>query len=418
MGIDGLQPFIIKTCGELIVHMLSLQNIEGKKIGIDLLNYLHKLIVVGTGVSFRYTNGLNDVITISTALTLYFKLLNTIVSFGGLPVSIFDGTATELKQDTQSNRVYLAEQNINKQLEAEDRIEELEKELKLIEEDEGLDEQERAVQVLKKSQEIQELKIVRVKAAQASIKPSHEDLRKVKRFLTGMGLPYIQAEGEAEKEGSRLVKNGVLWALLTSDGDAFAHGCRIVIKEVYSDPSEMAKRKKNGEPYVSFTHMKVMILDEILDGMKLSYRSFVDFCVMNGNDYCKNAPGFGSVANYQLIRHFKGLDDMPDEVDINLLKDTKSKKEKKPKIFSKWNLRCTEGKDYRHVRREFLEGIEHTDITKLIPCETHIDIIQELTTIKSSELEAYLKAHNIIFSRKEWISTTFPYYELYPKCYE
>lgn len=438
MGVDGLQPFIIKKCGQGIIHILSLSTVKDKKLGLDLLNIFHKFVVVGAGTSINLTDDPDNAITINTALQLYFLVLYSLVYFGALPISIFDGNASEMKRDTQENRSMLVEQNSNKQMEAEDRISELEKEIKKIknnddemyadqDEEEELDEKEikrmrqikKDKEILNLTQEIYELKEVRKRAIQAGIKPTQDDLLKVKKFLNGLGLPYIQAEGEAEKEGSRLVKLGQLWGLMTNDGDAFAHGCTLVIREIFSDPKEQARRKKEGLPYVPYTHMKVMILEEVLVGLRLSYTSFRDFCVMNGNDYCKNVVGFGSVANYALILKYKTLDDMPDEVDMDTIKDIDGKniRGKKGKTYSKWHLRCKEGKDYRHVIREFSEGIEHTDLTKLVPSESDISIIQEITVIKSEKLENYLNAHNIIFEKKSWISTGIPYYELYPECF-
>ena len=99
-----------------------------------------------------------------------------------------------------------------------------------------------------------------------------------KRLLEIIGIPYIQATGEAEPCAARLCGIDYIDAVMTEDSDAFAHGCSTVL--CFKD------NKIISETFIEYR------LDDILKTLDMSFARFQDLCILLSCDYNQRVKGY------------------------------------------------------------------------------------------------------------------------------
>ena len=110
-------------------------------------------------------------------------------------------------------------------------------------------------------------------------------------MLRLMGVPVIQAPGEAQAQCSYLNKVGKIDAVCTEDTDSLVFGTQILIREI--------NNKK--QPVCEVTRQKV------LNGLDLTEDEFIDMCILCGCDYASKIEGIGPVKAYKFIKDHKNL---------------------------------------------------------------------------------------------------------------
>ncbi|CDJ44164.1 flap endonuclease-1, putative [Eimeria tenella] len=137
-----------------------------------------------------------------------------------------------------------------------------------------------------------------------SVRVTREQNEDVKRLLLLLGLPLLQAPGEAEAQCAALARAGKVWAAATEDADALTFGAPILLRNLtFSDSSSSSSSSAaaaaaggRGQPVVSIH------LDAVLQQLQLSMDQFIDFCILCGCDYCSSIKGVGPRTAYQWIR--------------------------------------------------------------------------------------------------------------------
>ena len=99
---------------------------------------------------------------------------------------------------------------------------------------------------------------------------------KTKKLFDLMGIIYISANCEAEHYCSKLCNLNLVDGVVSEDMDTIACGSKLVIRN-------FTNRDDYAESY---------LLDEILYDLNLSYISFIDLCIILGNDYNHRPRGF------------------------------------------------------------------------------------------------------------------------------
>lgn len=120
-------------------------------------------------------------------------------------------------------------------------------------------------------------------------------------LLHELGVPYIQAYGEADKLAAALCIEGQVAAVYSKDTDNLVYGCPLVISEIVKDK------------------FKCVRLDYVLTGLKFSHIQFVDLCIMSGCDYNTNIPRVASLTAFKLITDHKSIDHLPTKYDPTCL---------------------------------------------------------------------------------------------------
>lgn len=110
----------------------------------------------------------------------------------------------------------------------------------------------------------------------------------IKHLLDIMGIPWIQARGEADPQCARLTRapHRLAWAVISDDGDMLTFGARRMIRELDSRSNAAV----------------VITLSAVLRELNLTQSQFVDLCILMGCDYCPTIKGIGPVGALALVR--------------------------------------------------------------------------------------------------------------------
>lgn len=156
------------------------------------------------------------------------------------------------------------------------------------------------IAVKKKQSEINELTQKLESLNKRNIRVTSENIEDLKSMLTLMGVPYIEADGEAEQLCCLMSRNGLVDVVLSQDSDTLPFQSNLTWREVPKNVRE--KRGKN--VYEEYN------LERILKDMELSYTQFLDMCIMCGTDHIERVPRLGPVSAYRQIVDKKSIEDI------------------------------------------------------------------------------------------------------------
>ena len=98
---------------------------------------------------------------------------------------------------------------------------------------------------------------------------SSGDKDEIKRFLYAAGILFLTATGEADDLLAYLCRNGTLQGVVSTDMDMLARGVPLLVIPETADASVLTEIR----------------LGDVLSGLQLQYRQFVDACMLMGSDY-------------------------------------------------------------------------------------------------------------------------------------
>ena len=113
-------------------------------------------------------------------------------------------------------------------------------------------------------------------------------------MLRLMGIPVIQAPGEAEAQCSYMCKNGKVDAVCTEDTDCLVFGATTMVRDL--------NHKK--EPLTEINRERVMA------DLGLTEDEFIDMCILCGCDYASKIEGVGPVKAYKFIKEFSSIENI------------------------------------------------------------------------------------------------------------
>ena len=252
MGIKNLNRFLRTECKDSI-KLISLKELSGKKIVIDISIYLFK---------YAADNCLIENIYLMLSVFRYYNII---------PIFVFDGKTPNEKKE-------LIEKRKENKLEAENEYKILKNKL---EETNELDEIEK--QEIINNMDLLKRKFVTIKK---------NDFDNVKKIIIAYGATYYDAVGEADELCALLTIKGKVWACLSEDMDMFVYGCPRVIR------------------YLSLLNHTTVLYEQkgILENLGVTQKELREICVISGTDYNiynndsnnKNSPTL-----YNTLKYFK-----------------------------------------------------------------------------------------------------------------
>lgn len=247
MGIHKLNKFITSECHSAI-KQISLKELSGKKIVIDISIYIFKYSIDGCLIENMYL------------MLSLFKYYNII------PIFVFDG-----KRPTEKKE--LLEQRREDRVKIKNEYDILKCKLDSIE---LVDEEKQEVL---NSMHLLSKKLVIIKK---------EDFENVKKLITSFGNIYYEAPGEADELCAYLCIKGKVWGCLSEDTDMFVYGCPRVIR------------------YLSLLNNSAVVYDqkEILNILNITQQNLREICVLSGTDY-NIKKNYKSLTLYQSVSLFK-----------------------------------------------------------------------------------------------------------------
>ena len=279
MGIKGLNK-IIKRVAPQALKEKSIYEYRNSRIAIDSSILLYK---------YRYASNDSE----DSHLHGFVQRACFYLKRGILPVFVFDGAPPNAKQQVLDKRV-------KQKIKIEERIHQL------------------IITSELHTESIQE-EISKLSKQITYVTKSHR--QECKYLLRLLGIPIIEAIGEAEATCATLQKKGIVDYTFTEDTDALTFGAPKVLRSA---------RKLE----------KVLEVDlqEMLNSMQLDMDQFIDFCILCGCDYSPTIPKIGPVTSLALVQEHKNMENI-----LNLLPD-------------KYNI--PENFNYETARRLFKQEIE------------------------------------------------------------
>ncbi|XP_020639897.3 flap endonuclease GEN homolog 1 [Pogona vitticeps] len=118
-------------------------------------------------------------------------------------------------------------------------------------------------------------------------------LKECLEMLEYLGVPWVQAAGEAEAMCAYLNASGVVDGCLTNDGDAFLYGARTIYRNFTMNLKD--------------PHVDCYLMTAVEEKLGCSRESLIGLAVLLGCDYLpKGVPGIGKEQSLKLIRTLKG----------------------------------------------------------------------------------------------------------------
>lgn len=228
MGIKNLNKFLREQAKESI-NIISLTELSGKKIAIDISIYMYKYASEG---------GLIENIYLMLSVFRHHNII---------PIFIFDG-----KPPTEKKELLLKRKEDKQKAECE--YNKLKNQLSTG----NINNEE-------KQEIINNIDLLKKKF----IYINKKDIEDVKILIRSYGATYYDAHGEADELCALLVIKNKVWACLSEDMDMFVYGCTRVLR------------------YLSLLNHTVILYDtkEILNKLGISQKELREICVLSGTDY-------------------------------------------------------------------------------------------------------------------------------------
>ncbi|WP_340818101.1 flap endonuclease-1 [Methanolobus sp. WCC4] len=257
---------------------ITYEELSGKVIAIDAYNTIYQFLS-----AIRQRDG--SLLTDSSGnpvshLTGLFSRTSKLRESNIKPVFIFDGKPPEMKKETLEKRKECKE---NAALNYE------------IAKDEG---------------NLEDMK----KYAQGTSRITPDILDSSKRILELMGIPWIQAESEAEAQAAFMVSQGDADLVGSQDYDVFLFGAEDVVRNLGST----GKRKVPGQnKYVAKTPEHIS-LSSSLEELDLSREQLIDLAICIGTDFNEGMHRVGAKTALKLIRKHGDVNTVISEEDRDI----------------------------------------------------------------------------------------------------
>ncbi len=244
---------------------ISLDELQGKKIAFDSYNILYQFLSAirqRDGTPLKDSNG-----NITSHLSGIFYRTVNLLEAGVKPVFVFDGTAPELKKETQDNRKKIKEGAKEKYDKAVS---------------DGDEESAR-----KYAQQVSHL--------------SGEMISETKELIKAMGLPIVQAVGEGEGEAAYMAKKGMVYAVASQDYDALLFGTPFLIRNL----TISGRKKLPGRDIYTEIKPEIISLADVLNSHGIDIDQLINAAILIGTDFNVGIKGIGPKKSLDLVKNYR-----------------------------------------------------------------------------------------------------------------
>lgn len=246
----------------VVAQDIELASLKTKKVAIDAYNTLYQFLSIirqRDGTPLMDSKG-----RVTSHLSGLFHRTINLMEAGIKPCFVFDGQAPELKADVQEQRRAI---------------------------------KEKATKEHKKALEKGDIEEAR-KWGQQTSRLTKEMVSESKKLLSAMGLPYVQAIGEGEAQAAWMVKEKMVYAVVSQDYDSLLFGAPLLVRNL----SVGGKRKLPGkQAYVTVKPQKISLIDTLND-LKIVKEQLIKLAILLGTDYNKGVKGIGPKKALEIVR--------------------------------------------------------------------------------------------------------------------
>ena len=231
---------------------ITFKDLQGRVVSIDAFNTLYQFLSTIRQKDGRPLSDVNGNITSHLSGILYRN--SSMIEKDINPIYVFDGTPSELKQETINQRRQTREESEKKWKEA-------------------LAENNTA-----------EAK----KYAMRSSKLSPYIIESSKKLLTMMGIPYVEANGEGEAQAAYLVQNGDAWAVASQDYDCLLFGAKRVVRNLAINSN--------------LGNLEYYNLKNVLEKLDITREDLINMGILIGTDFSEGLKGVGAKTALKLAK--------------------------------------------------------------------------------------------------------------------
>ena len=263
-----MTPIIVKKT-------IRLRDLRGKSLGVDANNMLYQFLALirtpdGTPLKDSYEN-----IT-SHLAGLMYRSTRLIHDYDLDLVLVFDGKPSSLK-----------EQEILKRREL----------------------REKATLEWKKALKAGDYATAFSKAVMTSrlTKPMVDD---AKRLLQLLGIPFVQAPGEAEAQTAYMAMRGDVWASSSRDYDSLLFGAPRLLRYLTISGREFLPSKRIFRPLKP----ELINLKRFLSHYGITRKQLIDLAILIGTDFNGGIRGIGPKTALKLMKKHGGIENLPEGI--------------------------------------------------------------------------------------------------------
>jgi 5'-3' exonuclease len=132
------------------------------------------------------------------------------------------------------------------------------------------------------------------KSKLANLYPTKTDVAKLKKLFTIYGVPFFQADTEADVLCAQMCKTGLVDGVISCDTDFLVYGCPFLITNI-SNVTGICK---------------VYYLEEVLSTLGLQMSQFIDMCILCGCDYSSKISKVAVFTAYNFIVKHKTIENV------------------------------------------------------------------------------------------------------------
>ena len=319
MGIKDLKTLIRKHSPNGIATR-NLSHYANKTVAIDTSIYFYRFLAYGNHLSG------------------FVRQILLLLENGITPLYIFDGKPPDEKYEVINERKIKKEKSLALK-------EQIEKKLDITDDP-------NEIKMLQKQLFDINRKLIWV---------SPEHISSAKELFRLFGVPYLDADGEAEILCAKMCQRGLVQACLSEDTDLLPNGACIFINNFK----------------VSYKYIQEFNLGNILKDMGLTMEQFVDLCILCGCDYTCKIEGLAKDGAYTMIKKYVNIEGI-----INYIKYYNKKTGKQKYIVP-------ENFNYQRAREIFCTPMEELVdpgliVTKLKPI--HSDSLKNFVEMNCDRL--------------------------------
>ncbi|CAB3408030.1 unnamed protein product [Caenorhabditis bovis] len=264
MGIKGLSQ-VIADNAPTAIKINEIKAFFGRKVAIDASMCLYQFLIAVRQDGSQLQS--EDGETTSHLMGMFYRTIRMIDN-GIKPVYVFDGKPPDMKSGELEKRT------------------------------ERRADAEKALTEAKEKGDSKEVE----KFERRLVKVTKQQNEEVKKLLSLMGVPIVEAPCEAEAQCARLVKSGKVYGTATEDMDALTFGSTVLLRHMlYSEAKKMP--------------IKEITLSRVLEEMHLSEDQFIDMCILLGCDYCGTIRGIGPKKAVELIKQHHDIETILENID-------------------------------------------------------------------------------------------------------
>lgn len=126
-------------------------------------------------------------------------------------------------------------------------------------------------------------------------KPQQNDYDNLRATFCSMSIPYVDAIADGEQTCVLLCNLGFADVCVSDDTDPICFGAPITLLNLESNNRKTMPTQE-------------VVLKKVLSGLGMTMKSFVDFCILCGCDYCGTIKGIGEMKAYKYILNYGSIE--------------------------------------------------------------------------------------------------------------